>query len=289
MHISRPLVLLIIAVFMVTASACSGSDDILSTTTPTPTTTPTSITTPTPITTPIPTPIPTQRNTSVIAPVTTTCVIQSPINGQPNLFQNPGFETGASPWCVLSPPMFEVSTERCHSGQASAYMHLDEPVEATGIMLRYLVQEISPAEFPEFISGYYRVDKWNKGTPKQYLQFVIIVFESTNSPYIDYGVSNFQIRYPLAGISEDPFKIGNAKFVYIGTEEPQIGEWVYFERNIKQDYEQLWGSVPEGFAFMRILFEVRYDDKEIGSSAEAKVYYDDLYLGIANENPNLPL
>ena len=267
MQISRLLMLLIIAIFMVAASACSSGDDVLSTTTP----------------------IPTPRNTSVITPVTAPCVIQSPINGQPNIFQNSGFEAGAAPWCVLSPPMFEVSTDQYHSGQASACMQLDEPARSTGIMLRYLVQEMAPTEFPEFISGYYRVDKWNKGTPKQYLQFVIIVFESTNSPYIDYGVSNFQIRYPLAGISEDPFSIGNAKFVYIGTEEPQIGEWVYFERNIKQDYEQLWGSVPEGFTFIRILFEVRYDDKEIGAPAEAKVYYDDLYLGVASENPNHPL
>ncbi len=285
MQISKPSVLLIVVIWIVATSACSGSDNALPTTTPMPI----FITEPTLTIAPITSPIPTPQSTSAITSVITPCVIQSPIHGHPNLFQNYGFEAGASPWCVLSPPAFEVSTVQCHSGQASAYMHLDEPSGAKGTMLRYLVQEIAPTEFPEFISGYYRVEKWNKGTPKQYLQFVIIVFEATNRPYTDFVVSNRQIRYPLAGISEDPFSISNAHFVYIGTEEPEIGEWVYFERHIKQDFEQLWGAVPEGFTFIRILFEVRYDDKEIGAPTEAKVYYDDLYLGTASENTNHPL
>ena len=51
----------------------------------------------------------------------------------------------------------------------------------------------------------------------------------------------------------------------------------------------MWGAVPEGFDKMRVLFEVRYDEKQAGATpAEADVYYDDLYMGPASENPNQP-
>jgi hypothetical protein len=156
------------------------------------------------------------------------------------------------------------------------------------------VQEVAPSEFPELISGYYRVENWLRGTPKQYLQFVVILFAPTNLTKDKEGAaltapfSNYQIRYPLAGISEEPFLIANAFFKFLGTEDPRQGEWVYFESNIKQDFQELWGAVPEGYSKIRVLFEVRFDDKEAGSPAEADVYYDDLYMGPADANPNKP-
>jgi hypothetical protein len=213
------------------------------------------------------------------------CVPQVPVEGQANLFRNPGFESGAEPWCVLRAPMFGVSQDQSHSGQSSALLQMRVLSVTTGDRIYYLVQELEVQEFPEFISGYYRVDEWAKGTPKQYLQFIVIAMGATNMPG---GFSNHQVRYPLAGISEDPFAISNAYFVYIGREEPTIGQWVYFERNIKQDFQSLWGAVPEGFSKIRVLFEVRFDDKEAGAPAEAEVYYDDLYMGPASENPNHP-
>ena len=45
---------------------------------------------------------------------------------------------------------------------------------------------------------------------------------ATNLP----GENNHQIRYPLAGISEEPFSIGNARFVFLSKEEPRTGQWV---------------------------------------------------------------
>jgi hypothetical protein len=216
------------------------------------------------------------------------CVPQEPPEGQANMFHNPDFESGGDPWCSLhteevSP--FEVSQDFAHSGQSSALLRMRMSSEESGAKVFYLVQEVMPEEFPELVSGYYRVENWIKGTPKQYLQFVVIAFEPTN---LAGGYPNYQMRYPLAGISEEPFAIANAFFVFIGKEEPRTGEWVYFERNIKEDFEQFWGAAPEGFSKLRILFEVRYDDKEAGAASEADVYYDDLYMGPASENPNKP-
>ncbi|MGQ9573354.1 MAG: hypothetical protein ACUVX1_02770 [Chloroflexota bacterium] len=251
-----------------------------------------------PTASPTATPVPTTP-TPPASPVAGACVPQVPPEGQPNMFHNPSFEEGGEPWCSLhvgEVPPFEVSQDYAHSGQSSALLRMRVPAEEAGhAKVFYLVQEVMPTEFPELMSGYYRVENWVKGTPKQYLQFVVILCRevdgrdcgggATNLP----GEYNHQIRYILAGINEEPFEIGNAHFVFISQDEPKQGEWVYFERNLAQDFEELWGAVPEGFDKMRILFEVRYDQKEAGDTpAEADVYYDDLYMGPAAENPNLP-
>lgn len=205
-----------------------------------------------------------------------------------NLFPNPGFEQDKDPscksdslgcWFSLKPPDFIISEDLAQSGNASALLRMREGTEAAGAKVFYLVQEIQPEEFPEVISGYYRVENWQKGTPKQYAQFVVIVFAAENVPS---NFPNHQIRYLLAGMDSPPFAISNAKFVFISREEPVEGEWVYFERNVREDFLTLWGSVPVGFEKIRVLFEVRYDDKQVGEGpVEGDVYYDDLYIGPA--------
>ncbi len=202
----------------------------------------------------------------------------APVPATTNVLANPDFEAGRDSWCSLKPPDFELS-DVAHSGQNAAYLKMRDGPEAAGAKVYYLVQEVKPTEFPEVISGYYRVDNWVKGTQKQYLQFVVIVWQAKNAPP---GLPNHQIRYLLAGINQDPFAIGNAMFVYLSKEEPQTGQWVPFKVNVKQDFLDLWGAVPEGFERIRMLFEVRYDDKLPGSGTpEADVYYDDLYFGPA--------
>jgi hypothetical protein len=218
-----------------------------------------------------------------------------PPPGTANLFGNPGLEEGNKYWFALHEQTVQTTTAVAHSGQASAYLKMRDAVDATGANVYYLVQEVAPAEFPEFISGYYRVDNWKRGTEKQYLQFVVIVFAPTNYSVDSAGTPlnvpfpNYQIRYPLLGISEQPFPIANSFFKFIGTDsDPRQGEWVYFESNIKKDFQEFWKAVPEGYSKIRILFEVRYDDKVAGVPAEADVYYDDLYMGPAAANPNKP-
>lgn len=210
----------------------------------------------------------------------------SPATG--NLFLNPGFELDRDPscdsdslgcWFSLKPPVFIASEDVAQSGNTSALLQMREGTEAEGAKVFYLVQELNPDEFPEVISGYYRVENWRRGTFKQYLQFVVIVFAAENVPE---DFPNHQIRYPLAGIDSPPFAISNAKFVFLGKEEPVDGDWVYFERNIREDFLNLWGEVPTGYEKLRILFEVRYDDKMVGEGpVEGDVYYDNLYYGPA--------
>lgn len=206
-----------------------------------------------------------------------------------NLLVNGGFEAGPDPWISLSTSAwgkpFSVSSRVAHSGAHSAQLELRAPGGASGAKVFGVVQEITPDHFPEVISGYYYVGDWLKSTRKQYLQFVVIAFGATNLPG---GYANHQIRYPLAGIDEEPFAIANARFLFLTRDEPPRGQWVHFERGVADDFRELWGAVPQDFEKLRILFEVRYDDKPVGAEGKADVYYDDLYLGSAAGNPNRP-
>jgi hypothetical protein len=229
--------------------------------------------------TPVGTPAPTLEARPTLTPGA-----YEPPPGTANVFGNPGFEEGTQYWFALHQQTVQTA-DVPHSGQASAHLQMRDPADASGAKVYYLVQEVAPAQFPDLISGYYRVDNWVRGADKQYLQFVVIVFAPTN---LGTDYPNYQIRYPLAGISEEPFAISNAFFKFLGTEDPRQGEWVYFESNIKQDFLEKWGAVPEGYSKIRLLFEVRYDDKQAGAAAEADAYYDDLYMGPADANPNTP-
>jgi hypothetical protein len=208
-----------------------------------------------------------------------------------NLFANPSFEDGAGPWCSLSTeawgPPFTVSSKRAHTGKSSASLELRSE-EGVDTRVVGVVSEVAPAEFPELISGYYYVDRWEQGTPKQYLQMVVIVWQAANIPQeaTALGATNHQIRYIMAGVDSQPTHIGNARYVMVSRDKPKTGQWVSFERNVRQDFQDLWGAVPEDFAKIRILFEVRWDDRQPSDGVTAAdVYYDDLYLGPAGGMP----
>ncbi len=197
---------------------------------------------------------------------------------QASALQNSGFEEGRDPWFSLKPPHFILSEEISHTGQASALLEMRTEAQDEGTKVYYLVQEITPTELPEVMSGFYRVGNWTRGTPLQYLQFVVIVMGANNLPG---GFPNHQIRYLLAGIDREPFQIANAHFIFLSREDPPLNRWVPFEVNVREDFQNLWGSAPEGYEKIRVLFEVRYDDKSQGETPEADVYYDDLYFGPA--------
>jgi hypothetical protein len=204
-----------------------------------------------------------------------------------DLFVNPSFENGPPPWFSLTTDTwgraFAVSQKEAHSGSSSAYLQLRS--EDGGATLVYgVVQEIAPKDFPEVLSGYYCVERWEKHTPRQYLQFAVIVSNAKNIPpeVTRLGASNHQVRYILAGVDTQPTFIQNARYVLVTRDPPEVGKWVHFERNIKQDFQQLWGDVPAGFTNIRILFEVRWDERSPSDGvSKADVYYDDLYVGRA--------
>ena len=205
-----------------------------------------------------------------------------------NLFSTPGFEEGRDPWFSKDSwgTSFSLSDREAHSGERSALLELRSDVEgAISVRVYGLVQEITPEQFPEVISGYYCVDRWEQGTPAQYLQFVVIVQAADNIPAEVVPTTNHQVRYILAGVESQPTFISNSRYVMLTQAAPVQGKWVSFERNIRDDFEELWGDVPKGYRQLALFFEVRWDDRQPtdGFSA-ADVYYDDLYIGPAREN-----
>jgi hypothetical protein len=196
-----------------------------------------------------------------------------------NLLRNPGFEEGTEPWISLDPESsFELSPDAAFTGATSAVLHMDDGTDVTGTKVYYLVQELAPTSFPEVLKGAYRVTNWNKGTAKQYIQVVVIAIGADNNPT---EAENFQIRYILAGVDDAPLNIGNAKYVFFSHDEPILNGWLAFETNVMQDFDSVWGVVPHGYEKIRVLFEVRFDDKGEGDHSTADVFYDDLYLGSA--------
>jgi hypothetical protein len=197
---------------------------------------------------------------------------------QGNVFQNPGLEEGRDPWFSLKEPDFILAEDIARTGEASALLEMRADPQHEGAKVFYLVQEVTPEQLPEVVSGHYRVTKWTRETRLQYLQFVVIAFGVDN---LSDDFPNHQIRYILAGIDEEPFPIGNAHFVFLSSEDPPLDQWVPFRVNVKEDFQRLWGAAPEGYEKIRVLFEVRYDSKVPGEVPEADVYYDDLYFGPA--------
>jgi len=55
---------------------------------------------------------------------------------------------------------------------------------------------------------------------------------------------------------------------------------VSFGRNVRQDFQQAWGSLPKDVTSVRIFFEARYDSPTaIRPQIGGDVYYGDLYAG----------
>ncbi len=200
-----------------------------------------------------------------------------------NLLANGGFEEGAGSWCSLDSSAwgtpFSVSNAQAFAGDQSALLQLRSD-DGGEVRVYGVNQEVASDAFPETLSAEYFVEHWEKGSAIQYLQAVVIVWDAANVPAEVAGVGNHQIRYILAGVDTQPTTISNARYVMVSEEQPRIGEWVRFERDVRQDFQDLWGSVPEGFDRIRVLFEVRWDDRtpDDGTSS-ADVYYDDLYFG----------
>jgi len=198
-----------------------------------------------------------------------------------NLLTNPSFEEGREGWSWMdwSPHWvdFDISSQRAHSGEESAYFRIwskgpmERQAEVHGV-----VQVLKPSQFPEIVRGWYLVENWERGSPKQYLQFVTIVWGG-HAKY-----KNYQIRYILAGVTTPPYDMVNVKYLFAPNcaETPKQSRWIYFEVPIKDEFLRHWGMVPTGYDKIDVFFEARYDTAPAtGKKACADVYFDDLYIG----------
>jgi hypothetical protein len=214
-----------------------------------------------------------------------------------NQLRNPGFEAGTKGWVKpgrRSSISFEIANEPVHSGDRSARLVASwQPGDnERPVSVRSATQEISPARFPDRIAGWYRVDRWEDAPDESTLQLQILVAafgdprtreivkpDDFDDPAVHAKLENFQLRYQLAGPTEEPEDGANVKNQVIGKGPPDLGSWVRFDLPVKPDFEQHWGVVPANYQYLRVMFAVRWDDKEEGAALHADVYYDDLFFG----------
>lgn len=214
-----------------------------------------------------------------------------------NQFRNPGFETGADGWGRIERPDsigFEVVSKPVHAGRGAAHLVAAwRPGDRRRpVAVQSVTQTISPPRFPDRIGGWYRVERWEHSSDRDPLQLQVIVavigdprtreIVQSNDPdhaEVDPALDNLQIRYQLAGPSEDPEDGSNVRNRVIERGPPTLGDWVHFDLPIKFDFEQLWGTQPANYRELRAMFIVRWDDKEESTALHAEVYYDDLFFG----------
>jgi hypothetical protein len=204
-----------------------------------------------------------------------------------NLLLNPDFEATKADWWSFAEKNteswvdFSIVPEKGRASSKAARLHIDSTTRTAKTGISGVVQEVKGDHVPEKLSGWYFVESWDKHTPKLYLQAVVIVWNDTQARQRQLvNAPSIQIAYTFTGVKEAPKVMTNRKFIVLGDETPKVGEWVHFEVNPRQDFVKLWNIDPAQYEFIRIFFELRYDDMEPGSTpTKSTAYYDDLYFG----------
>lgn len=185
---------------------------------------------------------------------------------------------------------FERTDEQSIDGDHSVKLILDSDLNpTTSTLIIGAIQNVKTETMPEELSGWVRLDGWERGTMRQYVQIVVIVWDVTGNLPPGYGLKNYQIAYTFGGVQKPPLEINNRKFQLIGEaldlendeHEMNEGEWVRFDLNPREDFKRLWKVDPSDFEYVRVLYEVRYDgrDDKFEPDARAAVYWDGLHFG----------
>ncbi len=225
---------------------------------------------------------PTGNGSATERPTDAPSATATPLASDSNLLANPSFEDGRPPWFSLfesSPHWadFAITDARARTGTSSAVFDLNSRGEIpVGTRVWGVVSDLRPDALPRRIAGHYRVEDWQRGTARQYVQTVISI-------QVARGRDPLQLAWILCGIDEPPFAIANRKFVFVGPREPVEGEWVAFDIDVHETLRREWGvNHPASLAFesVRIFFEARFDGyTEFDGPVGGKVYYDDVYFG----------
>jgi len=204
-----------------------------------------------------------------------------------NRLQNPGFEAGTQYWTSpdgTANPAFTPDGAIVHSGAQSAHLELRGSADDVGSRVVGGVQVLPAPEFPEVVSGFYYVARWEPPEPFQYIEVGVAV-HGGNHPD---GLDLHQVRFLLAGAPREPFTLLNGRFQFLNRDQPEAGRWVYFSYPVREAFRTQLGWDPLGWDYIDLSFEVRYDEKDPGKAAAADVYVDDLYAGTQALDPNRP-
>lgn len=174
---------------------------------------------------------------------------------------------------------FEITELRAHTGARSAFLHVNSAAQDGPTRIHGVVQDLDVGHMPRYVSGWYRVENWRRGATRQYVQVVAIARGGQVMPEGFEEAPNVQTAMVLAGVDEPPVELSNRRFHFAGPLEPDEGEWRFFEFDLRQVFQDLWGVVPDDLDGVRVFFEARYEYRGGGTPAQMDVFFDDLYLG----------
>ena len=189
-----------------------------------------------------------------------------------DLVKDGGFESGAGAWKPSGAGAF-VATGIAHSGTHSGALRT--PAGASGSVA--VTQALDTAAFPEFVSGFYRLDGWRPASGARSIEFAVTV---RGGDFAD-GAPSHTVRFVIGGLAAAPPGLPpTERYVFLSRAAPKVGVWTYFAYPVQDAFEKAFGRVP-----------ARWDGIDLSLAAAtggATVYFDDIYAGPQFENPNRP-
>jgi hypothetical protein len=188
-----------------------------------------------------------------------------------NLLADPGFEGLAPAWVIFPPAgAHEIAPGQAHGGDSSLALHLSPAVGALSAS-----QAVNPAAFPEFLSGFYRVE--GPSADDVLLQFVVKAGGGAPGEVRE-------MRFVIAGAASDPEQATEARYVFLSRDNPAEDEWTYFAYPVAAAFQAHTGAIPQAWSSV----DVSLGARALSGNDAATVYFDDVYLGTQAGNPNRP-
>lgn len=215
--------------------------------------------------------------------------LQTPAPSLANIIANPGFEIYGAPWIAggSPPPALTVppnSPDRPHGGNVSLDLKLVSGGEDMPFVATTVAQRLNATVFPEFVSGFYRVDAWEPHADFQYLYFAVAV---DGGDFGD-GRTRHEIRF-LVGAPSEPALEPDVRYIFLSRSSPVLQRWTYVSYPVRAAFEQRFGGAPSSWEGIEISVGVRSDRPRRGEpSSFARVFFDDMYAGSQADNPNRP-
>lgn len=196
-----------------------------------------------------------------------------------NLVVNAGFEDGEAPWVASGEPP-RLTDALAHQGTRSMALVVRGEAADEGERRAGAVQQLATPAFPEFVSGFYRVEEWIPNGAVMVLDFALTARGGGTSREVRVvlGTSEPALAPPAEGTG----------YIYVSRDEPGTGEWEYFSYPVRRAFEQVFGAAPDGWETLDLSLAVRYEAKPAGGAVGAVVVLDDLYVGPQLGNPNRP-
>ncbi len=196
----------------------------------------------------------------------------TPTPSHASIVRDGGFEARAGAWMPSGAGAF-VAKGIAHGGTQSAALRT--PAGGSGSVA--IVQALDTAAFPEFVSGFYRLDAWHPASGARSIEFAVTV---RGGDFAD-GAPSHTVRFVIGGLAAAPPGLPpTEKYVFLSRAAPKVGVWTYFGYPVKDAFEKAFGRAPTRWTGI--------DLSLAATTGGATAYFDDIYAGPQFENPNRP-